>query len=317
MEYRRLIKFGNSSFVISVPKDWLKKNNLEKGDMIYLTENGNNELVVSSKLEGTEPESLAFTLDVDTYAFPEINRRIVSKYVAGCDTFIITGEKTLREKQNDIRNLLNSLMALEIIEQTKTKMVAKDFLNSSEISFKTIVRRVDTILRSMLEDIKSLATEQDAQDLVKRDYDVNRLTHLSSRTIKKCLTYPPLAKKLEVSVTDLFYYNELITYLERIGDEVKRISRLIIASTLSPKQLTSYYQVYAKIYQLYLDTMKSLYSQDENKAYELAKQREPLLNELNTYTEATKNPQVFSAFERLKAITVFIRNIARLIYEVK
>ncbi len=317
MEYRRLIKFGNSSYVVSVPKDWLRKNSLEKGDMIYLTENGNNEIVISPQMQATEPQPLTLTLDVDAYDFAEINRRIVSKYVAGCDTFIIMGEKTLREKQNDIRNLLNSLMALEIIEQTKTKIVAKDFLNPSEISFKVIVRRIDTILRSMFDDVRAVASDEDAQDIVKRDYDINRLTHLSSRIIKKCLSYPPLAKKLEVTVTDLFYYNELINYLERIGDEIKRVSRLIVASALPSKQTTSYTRIYASIHQLYLDTMKALYSTDESMAYELAKQRDPILEEINKAILELKNPQLFSAFERLKAVTVFIRNIARLIYQVK
>ena len=317
MEYRKLIKFGNSSYVVSVPKDWLRKNNLEKGDMVYLNENGNNEIILSPQIQSTEPESPVLNLDVDTYDLLEINRRVVSKYVAGCDTFIITGEKTLREKQTDIRNLLNSLMALEIIEQTKSKIVAKDFLNPFEISFKVIVRRIDTILRSMFDDIKSLSSSDDSQDLVKRDYDINRLTHLSTRTIKKCLAYPPLAKKLEVNVADLFYYNELINYLERIGDEIKRISRLIVAPSFPSRHVMLYIKTYGKIHQLYLDTMKALYSGDENSAYELVKQREPILEEINSHILNMKSPQVFSAFEHLKAITVFIRNIVRLIYEVK
>ena len=47
MEYRKLIKFGNSSHVISIPNNWLKKNNLNKGDTVYLDENGGKELVLT------------------------------------------------------------------------------------------------------------------------------------------------------------------------------------------------------------------------------------------------------------------------------
>ena len=115
MDYRRLIKFGNSSYVVSIPKDWLKKNNLEKGDMIYMNENSNNEIVLTSKIEETGPESLTITLDIDSFDETDIERRVTSKYLAGYDTFILQGEKTLREKQTFIRALLNNLMALEII----------------------------------------------------------------------------------------------------------------------------------------------------------------------------------------------------------
>ena len=48
MDYRKLIAFGKNSFVISVPKQWIKQNKLNKGDLIYLDESGPN-LILSKK----------------------------------------------------------------------------------------------------------------------------------------------------------------------------------------------------------------------------------------------------------------------------
>jgi phosphate uptake regulator len=34
VEFRRLIGFGKSSFVVSLPKNWIEKNKLVKGDLV-------------------------------------------------------------------------------------------------------------------------------------------------------------------------------------------------------------------------------------------------------------------------------------------
>ena len=52
MEYRRLISFGRSSYVVSLPKEWIGQNNLKKGDLVYLQESGPNLLL--SKKESDE-----------------------------------------------------------------------------------------------------------------------------------------------------------------------------------------------------------------------------------------------------------------------
>ena len=65
MDYRKLIKFGESSHVISLPASWIRKNNLKKGDHIYFEENGNNELVITAEIKKFEPEQQEITIDID------------------------------------------------------------------------------------------------------------------------------------------------------------------------------------------------------------------------------------------------------------
>ena len=38
MEYRKLISFGKSSYVVSLPKSWVVQNKLKKGDLLYFDE---------------------------------------------------------------------------------------------------------------------------------------------------------------------------------------------------------------------------------------------------------------------------------------
>ena len=42
MEYRKLISFGKNSYVVSLPKNWVRQNKLKKGDLVYIEENVSN-----------------------------------------------------------------------------------------------------------------------------------------------------------------------------------------------------------------------------------------------------------------------------------
>ena len=48
MDYRKIISFGKTSFVMSIPKSWVIKNGLKKGDLVSLEENEGN-LIMSPK----------------------------------------------------------------------------------------------------------------------------------------------------------------------------------------------------------------------------------------------------------------------------
>ena len=65
MEYRKLIKFGESSFVVSIPKTWMTKNNLKKGDLVYFSENGNNELIIAPQLKEEDKEEKKIIINAD------------------------------------------------------------------------------------------------------------------------------------------------------------------------------------------------------------------------------------------------------------
>ena len=51
MDTRRIISFGTSSYVVSVPKNWVRENNLKKGDLIHV-EDRKDELILSPNSGG-------------------------------------------------------------------------------------------------------------------------------------------------------------------------------------------------------------------------------------------------------------------------
>ena len=50
MEFRKLISFGKSSYVVSLPKAWVVQQKLKKGDLIAVDEAGPKLILSKNKL---------------------------------------------------------------------------------------------------------------------------------------------------------------------------------------------------------------------------------------------------------------------------
>ena len=91
MEYRKLISFGKNSFVISLPKSWVRQNNLQKGVLIYVEEQENNLLLsLGSKQETVEKVK---EIPVDGKSVRRLKREIISAYIKDYKTIVLFGEE--------------------------------------------------------------------------------------------------------------------------------------------------------------------------------------------------------------------------------
>ena len=124
------------------------------------------------------------------------------------DTPLIRAEK-LEENSKEISVILNTLIGLELIEQNPTKIVAKVLLDSKEISLSALIRRIDVILRSMIDDVDK--NESDYENIRERDKEVNKLTFLVKRVIKAAIIDSELAKTLTVTTKLISYASSSIS----------------------------------------------------------------------------------------------------------
>src|SRR3989344_5322393 len=90
--FRKIIKFGNSSFVLSLPIDWIKKNSLGKGDLVSISENINNELVLSASSKEKSVQRKEIVIDINNKDLSRIKREIVSAYLNSYGVIRIKGK---------------------------------------------------------------------------------------------------------------------------------------------------------------------------------------------------------------------------------
>lgn len=307
-----------------MPKSWIEKNNLKKGDLISINDDG-FELVLTASQQEKKIDSKEISIDAKNKNLEFLKAEIVSSYLNGYDTINILFDSNSKEAPK-IKDIMRNLSGLEIMEQTSTRIAAKNLININEISIKTIIRRMDIITRAMMEDSILCCRGQCTYDNIHhRDIDVNRLYFLGYRVIKNAMKNPRIAKSLGIEPWQLHSDASIIIRLEKIADSQKRIARYLCNANFDRQSLNELEKIHTEISAAYNDVMKSYYNEDKQIAFQIEvtnKERtskcDKLLAEYTQHYSHSKsktgnlNLVMFAKIiENLKATSIEIRNIAR------
>jgi len=312
LETRKLIKFGNSSHVISIPGTWLKKNNLNKGDLIYFEQNGDNGLVISPEKKESIKEEKEITILTEKKDISILTREIVSAYLENYRILKLKGNN-IQGLARELKPRIQNLIGLEVIDQDTGILVAKDLLDLDAVSLSDVLKRMDIIARAMLTDIGAAGKRINPDDLNQRDENVNRLYFLALRTIRKALDDTNLRTRLGMSNGDLLRIWHLIHHIETIADEAKYLSALIKKTTSSAKELDCFIDTLAEIEKLYIETMKSVYKKEQETAYILSQRKDGLIKKIEKLCRASAG-NLSAPYERLKNIVREIHKLGRRVY---
>lgn len=260
LAYRKIIVFGDSSYVVSLPKDWVEKNGLKKGDVVNVDAD-TNQIKISPLLLKQTNNQKEINIQFDGN-IKKLKSELIYAYINNYNLIDING-KDLFNYLPDIRGLTENLIALEIVQQSPQKIILKDFLNVNDVSVHDTLRRIDRIVMSMADDVKGHLAGKNSkvtEILEQKELDVNRLSNLIFKTLKKGFNTNDRAI-LKLDLDDIFYYWELTLFVEKVGDQLKRIPRYIKAGTM-PELV----DVFDNIMNQYITAMKANFTKD----YDLA-----------------------------------------------
>ncbi len=268
MQVRKLVKSGMSSYTIALPKEWLEKNKLKKGDVVYVEEKPNNTVAISTEFkEKTLPREDNLIM-VEGKEWESIKREIRAAYLMSYGKITLKG-KDLSKNIKKIKEEVYLLPAAEIVDESSDKLTVRNFLDLKDIDVKLLFRRVDNIVRSMMMDLCLVleGKSENPEVLIARDKDVNRITFLNYKILKAAFADPEIAKKLDLSNDkfEILSYWELNMHLEKIGDEVKRIAKLY-APEKEHEHYKCLHELIKKVEEHYVTTMTSFYKKDRQLA---------------------------------------------------
>ena len=315
-EPRRLIKFGNSSYVISIPREWILKHNLKKGDFVYL-ENSKNRLILSAKEQDYSEEEKKVFINVKNRTPRNVRREILSSYANNFNYFEIEGNIP-KEMADEIKLVLSGLIGMEIIEASKSKIIAKDYLDIRAIELDKVVRRIDNTIRSMFEELrKGLEAESfkkaNYNEIYEADDILNSLFFLVCKLAKKGLGNTTATKLLKTSPEELSSYHWMAMNFENIGDELKRLARFLLDAKLKDKDKKTLLNLCNDIETVYLMLMNTVYSKDKSMAREIMESKRNMIEKCRSFCNTGDNIMIARITERLEAISILMNNISRLI----
>jgi len=149
METRKIMALGKSSLVISLPKEWIKSNNIKKGDVLSLEVQRDLSLLVKSSLKTSEEKrKIAVELD-DSAISDSIFRRVIGSYLNGYNDIVLTSNNIFTvQQQHAIRNVVKSLY-LRIISSNASRVSLQTLMNESMANLLRARRSYDGRERSI------------------------------------------------------------------------------------------------------------------------------------------------------------------------
>ncbi|WP_440764344.1 PhoU domain-containing protein [Natronorubrum sp. DTA7] len=225
METRKVQVTGGSTYTVSLPKSWATENGVGAGTTVEFYPE-NDSLLLTPQSETDRQKG---TLDISDLEGERLTRAVMTMYVSGFDIIRLEASRITTDQRSAIRSATQSLVGVEVLEETTDSVVIQDLLDSAELSIVNAVSRMRLIARSMLEDAVTALVENDddiAQDVIERDDDVDRLWLVVSRIFRATLRSPRAAEELGVPREDCFDYHSSARQLERVADHAAKISNL-------------------------------------------------------------------------------------------
>ncbi len=142
VEFRKLISFGKTSFIISLPKAWVVKNNLVKGDLIAVEED-NGQLVLSPGSQKGKEIIKKGKLDLTN--LPTLKRRLIcAAYLKGYDELEIIYDKP--DYIQVIQKTIPEFAGYDIIKQGTNRCIIKQISKPTQNEFENVLNRLFLIL---------------------------------------------------------------------------------------------------------------------------------------------------------------------------
>lgn len=240
---RRLQRIG-SSILVSLPKEWIIANNLDKSSQVEL-ETGQDTISISANKEMRPTKEL-----VISYPLPKdenIVADITGAYLLGYDIIQITSKSIIPgEDREKIRNSMRRLVGMEIIEEDASHINMQFLLDATTLNPEKILKRMSSIALGMYDDVSNgliLNDKSNLQTLSKRDVEVNRQYFLLVRLIRSTLVDKRLANVFNLENIDILDYRIAANLLENAGDTIVELANFIYNSSLSNEHLKKIFDV--------------------------------------------------------------------------
>lgn len=265
-ETRKLQRLGKTLYV-SIPKSWATVMQLKQGDKVKLIPQSNNSLCIC--LADTREESREIILRIKTKdSTHSLKREIVAAYVDGFDIIKLKAEERIaKEQQDNIREIVDHLFGLEIIEISGDTIIIQCLLKRT-LKIDVTIQRIYNVISSMFEETLFALRDQNANLIIglsRRMHDIKRLSLVTNRLLRSLLLFPTAENYMRLSLIDCVDYLQIIHIISEIACDVNKISESVMALSDQdlPKQiLEPLYQVSVTIKRSFNKSVQALLSKD-------------------------------------------------------
>ncbi|MAG39314.1 hypothetical protein CMO90_04480 [Candidatus Woesearchaeota archaeon] len=278
---RKVIQLARKTLVVSLPRKWVVKNQVEKGDSIEITEE-DTKLTIN-----TEKELKLKKIVLDTKELGHYDPLYIAYlYQEGTDEIIINYRD--KEVYSEIQKKLPDLMGFEIIDQGENFVKIKNISGVLDQEFDNLLRRtfyiIEEMANSSIESIKSKNLER-LKSILALENSIDKFTDVCKRSLNK--------KGHTKQEKTVFYY-VIIRDLEKIGDFYNELIKCYIERNSSiNKEIIELYEETNKFFKLF---HRLFYKFDKDDATKFHKTKKKLGKKVEKLMKTAEKEELLTIF---------------------
>ena len=276
-EQRKLQVTGGSTYILSLPKEWVTRNQLSKGSLMVLCEEDDGSLsITSSRLERKEKNDEAFIRVLSNDNPEAVMRKAISAYLVGYNMLHLRaqGQQSLAV---GLRNYLKSfarnyLVGAEIVIDSPTDLTLQILLNYSELGVQSALRRMSIIAASMHREAVGCLESLDysaAKAVVETDREVNRFSLYIVRLLKLAVSNVRIVREIGLdNPRDCLGYRLIVKSVERTADHATKIAEnmLFLKDPIKPELLERIGKLSSLAVSMFESAVEAVFRHDYNLA---------------------------------------------------
>ena len=323
MEVRRVQLTGGSSYILTLPKEWINSLKIKKNTPLGINMQSDGTLLITPKMMQEQIEK-TMEFDATKTSVPTfLLRRLIGAYIAGYTSIKINSDKRIPETvHNVVRIFTQTAIGQEVIEETNTSIIIKDLLNPIEMPFDRTIKRMHIIAKGMYEDTIRAIQKNNKKlidDIKQRDTDIDRLHWLIARQYNTILRNVSLAEKMNITngtASTSFLISRII---ERICDHIIGVAKNssdIMKNEIDDKIIENIINACNQSLDLFSRSINSYFRKDiknSNEIIESVAKLEDLCKKINTMVLQKKGSIAISVgyiVESIKRIGEYSQDIS-------
>ena len=234
-EETRKIQFtGKSSYIVSLPKQWINDLGLTQGDQIRIVRKGSSTLeLYPPKFETKvqKKEDAIVEIGIEEKA-STIVRKLISLYFVGYKTITIkpkSGRLSPNQRTAIKDSVKKMLMGSEIISDFSGGITIQVLVNLLELSVDGAFKRMLHLAKSMSNDAVLAVKENNlelAQEILNTDDEVDRFGFYIIRQLKIAIQNEHILKEMGFrNARNCLGYRLVVKNIERTGDHAAFIAK--------------------------------------------------------------------------------------------
>ncbi len=322
---RRMQLSGGSTYIISLPKNWIDELKIKVGENVTIVKNSNQSLTLFPKNDDSSGKKVTAVIPSSQKKSGEsIKRKIIAAYLGGYNTIQITskGIRISSEHSRSIRELVrSSMIGTEIVESSSEEITIQILSRLPELSFETALKRMylmaNNMVRESIESFEEVDTTH-ADEVVNMDDEVDRFGLYMRRNLVLAVENENILQDMGLrKPSNCLGYRAIISRIERIADHACLIAKRtkFIEKNIDKKTMQKIKKLSENALDVFEESITAVQNHDFDKGEKVAEKIAKIVEEekqiMSKVSESDENSTIIRfVLEDLRRISEYSSDIA-------